>query len=558
MTAGAVALGRAQARIRALPGLNFLGLGAFALYFTIGTYLAFVLHAYDRDAYSRVGNAYYVLFSRDPHLGAIGFVWMPLPSLVELVLMPANTVFPALVAQGFAAVIMSTVFMALAVVTLNSILGEFRVRRAVRLAFVAVFALHPMIVYYAAIGTSEAPTIFFALMATLHLARYAMTSSTTSLVGVGIALAGGYLTRYEAAAAAFGVAGFILVTTYLRVPGTARSRLVQAAGDGAVALTPFVLVFVGWALASWIIVGSPFSQFTSEYGNSSQMRVGGGNEVDLPLGPSIILAGLRVTTLSIAWPIGLLCALWLMVVRRDARALAVLAVMGSMIAFMVLAYVLHLTAPWLRYFILVIPLSLLLLACAIPREAGPVVIAQARSRRLTTGLPAPLRSILALALAFATIPVAAVGMVNPAIASEEARDIPPLLGPAAAAPDRPGNQIQSFAGEKAIAEYLDAMNAPRGSILIDAFLGFPIIMQSRYPERFVITADRDFRPALADPVTFGVTYLLAPPGGGNQSLDAVNRTYPTLGADPGFATTVKVFPALGPSPSWTLYQLVPR
>ena len=31
--------------------------------------------AFQGDAYSRVGNAYYVLFSRDPHLAAIGFVW---------------------------------------------------------------------------------------------------------------------------------------------------------------------------------------------------------------------------------------------------------------------------------------------------------------------------------------------------------------------------------------------------------------------------------------------------------------------------------------------------
>ena len=31
-------------------------------------FLAFVLHAYHGDAYSRVANAYYVLFSRDPHL----------------------------------------------------------------------------------------------------------------------------------------------------------------------------------------------------------------------------------------------------------------------------------------------------------------------------------------------------------------------------------------------------------------------------------------------------------------------------------------------------------
>ena len=33
------------------------------------------------DALSRVANGYYTLFSRDPHLAAVGFVWNPLPSL---------------------------------------------------------------------------------------------------------------------------------------------------------------------------------------------------------------------------------------------------------------------------------------------------------------------------------------------------------------------------------------------------------------------------------------------------------------------------------------------
>src|ERR1041385_9278526 len=58
-----------------LAGVAFLG------YIALGSYLALVLHAYHGDAYSRVANAYYVLYSRDPHLAAIGFVWMPLPSL---------------------------------------------------------------------------------------------------------------------------------------------------------------------------------------------------------------------------------------------------------------------------------------------------------------------------------------------------------------------------------------------------------------------------------------------------------------------------------------------
>jgi hypothetical protein len=37
--------------------------------------LFFVLRIGNSDALSRTANAYYVLYSRDPHLAAIGFIW---------------------------------------------------------------------------------------------------------------------------------------------------------------------------------------------------------------------------------------------------------------------------------------------------------------------------------------------------------------------------------------------------------------------------------------------------------------------------------------------------
>ncbi len=555
-------LARSRAHSVSLP--SPLALAAFTLYLGLGAYLAFVLHAYDRDAYSRVGNAYYVLFSRDPHLAAIGFVWMPLPSLFELALLPAKFVFPALVEQGFAAVIMSATFGALAVVTLSRILVELGLRRWSRLALVAAFALHPMVVYYSAIGTSEAPTLFFALYTCLYLLRYVRTSSTMSLVGVGFGLAGGYLTRYEAGAAAVGVAGLILLLALTRLTGSMRNRLMHAAADIAIGTLPFVLVFVGWAVASWVIVGSPFSQFTSQYGNTSQMLAGGGGgEGSLSYGQSVGLASIRLLTLSIAAPVGAVAALWIVGVRRDPRSLAVVAVFGPVVAFMVLAYVLHLTAPWLRYYILIIPFGILLLGCALaPREpstdleAARPAIGPPRRVSWAPGLPTAVAPPLIIAAALLSIPIASIGLFNPVIASEEARDIPPLLGSQAAAPDRPGDQIESFAGENAIAAYVDSMDLARGSVLIDAFLGFPIILQSHHPERFVITADRDFRQSVSDPAAFNIRYLLVPPGGGNASLDAINRTYPNLASDRAFASAIHVFPAVGPSPSWTLYALV--
>jgi hypothetical protein len=159
------------------------------------------------------------------------------------------------------------------------------------------------------------------------------------------------------------------------------------------------------------------------------------------------------------------------------------------------------------------------------------------------------------ALAMVSVPIAAAGMLNRSVAVEEAKDIGAMLGPSAAAPDRPGAAVRTFAGERAVAAYLDAMDLPRGAVLMDVFSGFPIAMMSNRPEQFVITTDRDFKQALADPPTFGVQYLLAPSIGGQGVLDAVNQAYPDLAIENSYATLYHRFPAIGTSSSWSLYRL---
>jgi hypothetical protein len=568
MTSAAVALGRSRIAVRpiSISASHVFGLASYALYLALGAYLAFGLNAFHGDAYSRVANAYYVLFSRDPHLAAMGFVWMPLPSLFELVLLPAKAVFPGLVDQGFAAVIMSATFMALAVATLDRILVDLRLGLVARLALVGAFALNPMILYYGSIGTSEAPTLFFALLACRYLIRYVEAPTTGSLVGVGIALAGGYLTRYEAAAAPVGVAALIVLISLARVHGTVRERLVHAGADIAIALTPFVLVFVAWAAASWLIVGAPFSQFSSDYGNSSMMAVWaaqGANEIGMALGPSIVLAGVRLTAISVALPVALLAAGWALLARRDWRVLAVGSVIAPMVGFMVLVYVVHIVAPWLRYFILVIPLAILLVALAVAPQAHVAVTkepepeAKPGSARLRIGrLAMAFSTALLLGVVAASVPVAGAGMLDRTVAVEEARDVGALLAPGANAPERPGAALRTFAGEWAVAEHLDALNLERGTVLMDVFSGFAIVMHSQNPQQFVITPDRDFQRVLSDPALFGVRYLLVPSAGGNGILDAVNRAYPRLATEETFATEAATFPGVGTSSTWTLYEVV--
>jgi hypothetical protein len=182
-----------------------------------------------------------------------------------------------------------------------------------------------------------------------------------------------------------------------------------------------------------------------------------------------------------------------------------------------------------------------------------VWLARALAPRLVAVVPAA-----AVALALLSVPVAGIGMLDRTVAVEESRDIGALLGPQAAAADRPGAALRTFAGEQKVAAYLDAMSLPRGTVLMDVFSAFPIAVWSEHPEQFVITTDHDFKQVLADPPTFGVRYLLVPSIQGNGIMDAVNRAYPDLASGESFAKLVHTFPAIGTSSTWSLYEVAAR
>ena len=66
------------------------------VYFAVGYVFVMRYNLFEGDAVSRVANAGYVMMSRDPHLSAMGFVWNPLPSLVEIPLLLFDRWWPEL------------------------------------------------------------------------------------------------------------------------------------------------------------------------------------------------------------------------------------------------------------------------------------------------------------------------------------------------------------------------------------------------------------------------------------------------------------------------------
>jgi len=245
-----------------------------ALYATVGLWLVLGEHSIMEDAVSRVSNAGYVLYSREPKLANVGFVWTPLPSLVLLPFVPLKYLWPALVARGLLANLLSAVAMAASVRVLYGLLGDLRVRRRVRLVLAVVYGLHPLILWFGANGMTEALLLVFVLLAGRSLSRWIAVGDSRHLMAAGAYLALGYLSRYEVLAAGAAATALVAALTWFRSSGPVSSRRAAAIADALLVAFPLGATFSLWALASWAIVGHPFEQFSSAYGNSAIVSTG--------------------------------------------------------------------------------------------------------------------------------------------------------------------------------------------------------------------------------------------------------------------------------------------
>ena len=106
---------------------------AFASYLTVALLLAFRFGSMTGDAFSRMANGFYIVYSRDPHLAAVGFVWTPLQSIADMTILLANPLWPDLSHYNMAGSLVSSLAMAGAAYQILSSLREWGVSRGPRL-----------------------------------------------------------------------------------------------------------------------------------------------------------------------------------------------------------------------------------------------------------------------------------------------------------------------------------------------------------------------------------------------------------------------------------------
>ncbi|WP_316511495.1 ABC transporter [[Mycobacterium] wendilense] len=515
------------------------------------------------DTLARVTAAQSVLFSRDPHLAAIGFIFTPLTALAQLPMQALSPLWPVIGERAFSGTLMSSVFMAGAVVQILGIGLDRGLPRGYALAITAIFALNPMIVLYGANGMSEAPFIFFMTWAVRRLIRWMVDDDVHHLiVAGGIAMGLAYLTRYDAVACIAAAGLLVGVATYRRARTPPRLR--RALLDVVMASGPGTVAFVGWVGVSWLITGEGFAQFTSQYGNTAILAQSG--QESTTFGAGLAFA---VVCISLLAPTLVPIAGWA-VVRRWGRPnwqvlLVPLAIYGAALAFQTLSYAAGSTFPFLRFYVIAVPLAACLAMLAVPD--GVLVAAKRPGRHAPP--PAPVEPVprtrapyvgVALLLAIG-VPTTAWGMTLPDYAPQEyglaavvARDATDVT-PRGAIERR---IAASFSTERRIAEHLERLDLPDSSVITDTVFGFAVLAASKKPKMFVIPSDPDFTALLNDPSLGGIKYLLAVPPEGRGVSDALNLRYPTLyetGAE--IATLELEIPNDGDSlPDWRLYRVL--
>jgi len=527
----------------------------FSAYLIAAVLLDFHYDTFNGDAVSRMANAFYVFYSRDPHLAAVGFVWNPGTSIADAVPLLFYHLWTPLASHMFAASLVSVTCMAAAMYQAHSTLAEWGVRRAPRLVLVAILASNGMILYYGANGMSEGLYLFTLIATSRYLLRWLRDNDLTSLVYAAIALGACYLARNEAVLPAVLGGLTVLIVGYFRRSASRQERIWGALTDATIFEIPFVAAFAGWALVSYVITGQPFQQFTSVYGTTSQIQVAGSVALKFRMLQDVHDLAYLAPTI----PVVIVVAVVVAIKRRDIGIVAPIMVIGGGLAFDVLAYINNSIQPWFRYFLTSVPLEVLLVgslfasAPALVRSMPQDAVAKRVNRSPVLAL---LYVLVAVVLLIPSSVTTLKGMANPKIGYEETQHLAYIFSSHPSSFDEEAKA--TFPAVLTIARYFSKRHFATGQVIVDNFSGcIPnVILASSQPDIFVIPNDRDFQKTLDDPLTFHAHFILDVDPSGDGSVTAPNTTFPNLWkTGDGFAKLVHTFPAVGECPEFKLFKV---
>jgi hypothetical protein len=499
---------------------------ALVVYAIVGLYLMYHAGYAIGDAIARASSARSVVDSRDPHLAAIGFVWMPLPTFSEL---PFMVILSHAGYAAAAGVLSTACWGAATVPVLAAIARRLQLSTALTVFVVVTYAFNPVIVFYAANGMSEASFFFFTALACLFFVTFVQRGGVRYLGLLGLALAGAALTRFEA----FPMAAVFAVGVAVQMP---KGRRVA----GAVT----VMIPACFALAVWIILCALLLKDPLFFLQGGGINSGAGPRDSpwLPAHRTIATSLEYCVPMMLRFAPALLAVvpmtMWqegrLLLRRRPVGLCLTVILVASLVfpgqvAYLLLSYSSY-GNP--RYFT----------AGIVMTTVAAMYLVRPRTETAGRGWKG-----LLVALLLAGVVTGTATLANPRIAAveHESRAFAVIFGH-----DAPDPKAFALDEWRSFARALDDRLGPDDLALIDTQLGFPVTLYSRKPDHLVITQDRDFEQIVADQ-SVRFRYVVIAKGSSNGKTSA-SETFPTV---INFPPPGKVWRVVDDTVVATLYEL---
>jgi len=520
---------------------------SFAVFLVAALFFFYGLDVFNRDALSRSVDAHNVLFSRDPHLGAIGLVWPPIPTAMRIALLPLTA--PLGLAE-FTGPLTSVVAAAGCVVLLNRILVRCSLPGPTRAAWIAASMANPVVLYHMVNGTAEA-AFTFCFLAVILASMQLNTHPERAVLGMGLAGGLALWVRYEAVAImGMAVVGFFFIAyAYRRQPAW---RNVSRLESLLVALA-FPSIFLGglWLSFNYTGEGDVLFFYRGPFSINAAPDVAK-NAADhalryayhSPIGTLQYLAE-RTVQVSFLFPLAVAAVVAVSLKRRelDGTVLALLAVSTLVLQ----AYQTYsgTIAPWLRYWVylpILTPILLGWLAKQYPRSLRPQGAAVWGRMALIPAL-----FLLANGLTYLAMGHEDVGPDEQLIVSRIAGDEERV---------RDLRTTSNFPDRDVVPQITAALDEFEGTILLDIQEASVLLLEFDETDRFIINTDRNFDEVLEQPLGQAEWILLPDPAakGAELSRDAIYTQYPTLYEGAAWLELAREFD--GQLVDWRLYRVL--
>lgn len=507
---------------------RLLFLGFFILYTAISVYLAFGLQIYHNDAVSRTANAFFTIFGRDPHMGAIGFVWQPLPSLAQI---PLIILLKPLNLMMLSGPLITAVAGAFSVFTINKI-GELlngNKKSVLPIIIAILFGLNPMIALYSSIGTSEMIFIASLLLSSYYFLKWFYFLKQSHLLLASFFISISFWSRYESLPAFMAFCLLLVLKTLLDKFGTKKteSAFLQF-------ILPFVYSVFFWILLNWMIMKDAFYFLNSPYSNSAFTSIFKNNALSLNHSYHSILNSLQYTgdrALYLAPIIVLLLASPIFLFKSKSFTKKLNDVL--MFSFLTLPYIAILlfhafqlykgeSFGWLRFYIYAI-------------VAGSLIALYFASKHKVI-------AYISLALIIVGITTTAYAMNDQNLGKEENSFIEKIMDRTAVL-----DYSRTYEDQKTIALLADNLN---GSVLLDTDKGFAVPLFSKNPGKFIITSDEDYAKVVKDFPSY-VDWIIVPkPAADDRGQNIIYTYYPNIWD--GKAPLVNLYRQIA---DWRIYKV---